>query len=197
MLEAMIAKLGLNLLFGRVAGVVKRIPPKAWLYIAIAVAVVAGFLWHQHAAHSALKKADAAGYVRAMGDVEKRALKLKAKMDAVTAKISNQERKRNEEAHRRIDRSADALLVRGPGKAVCSVRSQPSASPNPAPGAGQVAGGLDQMPNGGGSDLIALPFTGTVKFARQADHCEADLASVWSWYGDLVKAWPKAGDKSP
>jgi hypothetical protein len=196
-IAALIAKFGLKVVLGTARSSVAKVPPKAWLYIAIAAALVGGFVWHQVHAHKALKKADAAGYVRAMRDVEQRALKLKSKVDAMTAKIANHERILNDQAHRRVDRNADALLLRGPGKALCSIRSEPSAAAGSAPASGQVDGGLGKLPDARGTDLIALPFTGTVKFARQGDHCEADLTSWWSWYDKLTAAWPKAGDKSP
>lgn len=176
-----------------VKSTLSKIPPKVWYALAIIAALAIAFFWHQHAAHKALKAADQAGYNRRSKEVEQAALKLKAKVDALTAKIVLEERKRNAQAHRDNDVAADALLVRGPGKAVCSVRpvaSGPALRPadgSPVAVNGQVAG----VPEPGGQSLIALPFADSVSFAREHDSCQIDRKSWEDWHSAVLKAWPK------
>lgn len=168
------------------------VPRWVWIGLAIALAALLSVLWHGHVAGKALKAADKAGYDRRSKEVEQRALKLKAKVDALTAKITTEERNRNAEAHRGNDAAANALLVRGPGKAVCSVRPIASSPALRDPGrpSGALDGKVAGLPEPGGQSLIALPFDDTVGFSREADSCQIDRKSWEQWYGRLVKAWP-------
>lgn len=171
-----------------VGAFLKRIPAKLWLAIALAAALAIGFVWHQHTAHKALQKADATGYARAMRDVEKKALALKTKTDALTRKISTLQRSLNDAENRRISASADTLRLRGPGRAIC-------AEPAPAPGRhepprGQGNAPLAEVPDRAGEPLIALPFTGTIAGGETCDLNRAEVKSWREFYDKLVKAWP-------
>jgi hypothetical protein len=175
-----------------IGAVLKRIPKQVWIAVAIALALAAAFVWHQHKAHSALKSADAAGYARAMKDVEARALKLKAKVDKLTAKISAEERTKNDVENRRIASAADALRLRGPGKALCTVPAgAPGASSGhfdaSGPGDASVSGVLDPQRVA----LVGLPVSSAVGFAEQHDVLRAEVISWREWYRRLQEAWPK------
>lgn len=176
-----------------VKGALARVPRPVWIALAVAAALLVGVLWHHHAAGKALKAADQAGYQRRDAEVKAAALKLKSKIDALTAKIAADERKRNAQAHHDNDAAADALLVRGPGKAVCSVRSI-SASPAVRPSSGSsvaVDGQVAGLPEPGGQQLIALPFNDTVAFAREFDACQIDRRSWEQLWRETQKVWPK------
>lgn len=173
---------------GRLLGI--KVSLRVWMLVA-----ALAFAWHWH--HGKVKVADAAGYARAMGEVEAKAIALKTKIDTLAGKITDAERNRNNEERRRIDGRADSLLLRGPGKAVCPGGARATGSADRAPPAGQVDVGVAQLPDVGGVELIAVPYIGAVKFGQQADKCEADLASIWRAYDALVKIWPKVGPQQP
>ena len=178
--------------FAGLSGFLKRIPPKVWLIIAIALALVAGFVWHQHAAHKALRTADATGYARAMNEIETKAKALKAKADTLNAAIAADERKKNDEQARNIERSADALGLRGPGKARCAGNSSPSGAAGGyvAPG-GASDDPLAGLPDPAGINLIGVPFPDAVAAAKQADLNRAEVISWRDWYDRIAKSWPK------
>lgn len=170
----------------------KWIPAKAWLVISGIAFAIGAFLLHQHIAHNQLKAADAAGYSRAEADIAAKARTLKDRMDAVTRRMSEFERKLNSEKIGSSNARADALLLRGPGKASCprnAVAAAPAGGRQPA--AGPADGAVAGVPDAGGPELIALPFPGAVGAAKACDANLIDNASWRSWYAKLVKAWPR------
>jgi hypothetical protein len=100
--------------------------------------------------------------------------------------ISKDIRGKTDEQNRRIAGDADAVLVSGPGKAVC----------RPAPAA---AGGHDQAggkPDAPGpqvppADSAAVPWPWLVQRAEQADLNRAEVLAWREWYDRLVASWPK------
>jgi hypothetical protein len=186
------AAIGLKLL--GIGSAVKRgwgmVPERLKLILlAVVLAVILGFV-HQIYAHRQAAKHYHAGYVQAQADDAAKAKKLKDQLDAATAKIAQLERNRLNADITRINRGADTVLMRGPGKAVCPGSSPATGGHQALAGAGnaEVAG----VPPSGGVDLIALPFPDTVAFGRQCDINGAENASWHRWYDALVKAWPKA-----
>lgn len=195
-MTGLVAGIGIKAVLGGAVSKAKAgfaaIPPKVKIALAIIIAVVILFFVHQHYAHKALKAQYTAGYTQRGLDDAAAAKKLKDQLDAATKKISDLERKKNVEAHQRVDRAADTLLLRGSGAAACrsgSGAASPAIRPDgpTKPVDGQVA----RLPDAGGIDLIALPFPDAVSFARSHDACEVDKASWESWYKALQKAWPK------
>lgn len=180
-----------------VGSFLKAIPAKVWLYIAIAAALVGAFLWHQHHARAALQAKYAAGYAQALADVRAQAAKNKTKIDARTTAIAADERKKNDAENIRISRTADALRLRGPGKAECRLRAEPSAASGghveAADGGGNAA--VHRLPAEDGSGLIGLPVSSAIGFAAQNDALIAEVKGWRSWYDRVLKVWPKAGDK--
>lgn len=177
-----------------ISGVLKKVPPKVWYGLALAAALLVGFLWHQHAAHKALKAQYTAGYAQAGKDIAAHALKLKAKIDAMTVKIAADERSKNDAENRRISAAADALRLRGPGKAGCTLRSEPAAAAGghePSGRASDVA--VAGLPDPTGIDLIGVPFDDAVDFGKSHDAWRAEALSWRSFWARLVAAWPKAG----
>jgi hypothetical protein len=168
------------------------VPRKVWIALAIAAAAGAliflGVRWY----HNKIEAADAAGYARAEQDIAAKAKALKDKVDALTLKITQRLKDKNNEAHRRIDADVRTVLVRGPGKASCpgysSVPAKPGGYVSPS---GQPGAAVDTVPNSGGIDLIALPFAGAVGLAELNDKCRADLLSYREWERQVREAWPK------
>jgi hypothetical protein len=176
-----------------VGAFIKAVPAWAWKAAGIIAALVGAFLVHQHYAHKAIANAYAQGKADEAKHVEQQALKIKAKVDALTGKIAAQERMKNDEQNRRIAAAADDLRLRGPGKATCAgSASLPSAAGgHVAPsGDGNAAG--PQVPS---DDRAAVPWGWLVNRAEEHDVDRAEVLSWREWYSRLVAAWPKPAEK--
>ena len=85
-------------------------------------------------------------------------------------------RSKNDETNRRISVDADALRVSGAGKAACLNTASPRPSGRITP-ARPADAPMDQVPDGGRAELIALPYADTLDFAEQHDKCLAEAAT--------------------
>jgi hypothetical protein len=176
----------------KIAGsaVARLLPWWAWKWLAIASVLVAAFLWHQHAAHKAINAAYQQGRADEATAVQKRALELKAKVDALTGKIATIERTANEKENRRIAADADDLRVQGPGHAACARIPAAASGPQSASAAAAAAG--SEMPP---ADSAAVPWGWLVTRAEEHDQLRAEVLSWRSWYDQMVKAWPKGAER--
>jgi hypothetical protein len=193
MFASFFGKIALGLLWSKAKAVSgwQALSPHAKKIVLGIVAAVVLFFVHQHFAHRALKNAATVAVAAEDARISKQALALKAKIDALTLQIATTERNRLNEENARIDRSADALLVHGPGKAACTLRSEPSAATGgPAPLGSEVGARLASVPNAGGASLIALPFNDAVTAFDHKDKDSAEVDSWHRWYNELLKAWP-------
>lgn len=156
-----------------------------WVWGALLAALVVWLVigWHGRVVKRAISAAETRGETRAYAAVEKKARELERKANELTGKIRS---RFNEETHA-IARRADAILVRGPGRAACPVAA-PAASgarpADPAPGAG-----LGRVSYPEGIELIALPFPGAVSLAENHDQCWAEVKAWRSQNEELWKAW--------
>lgn len=171
-----------------------RIPRQVWIGLGVALLLLGLFIWHQRHAHNALKAEYARGKADEGARNAKKALEVKAKIDAMSGKITAALKEKNNETNRRIAGDASALLVRGPGKASCpgnpGISSATSGHVAPArPANAAVA----PLPNGERIDLIALPFAPTIQFGQQHDQCQSDLKSYREWEVQISEAWAKIG----
>lgn len=207
MFTGLIAKIAANAVLGRVAANAKsdwaRIPPKVKLAIALAILLLVLFLVHQHVAHNRITAADKAGYDRrasedaaALRDLRQRVRN--AETNAAT--IAANERNKHEQAVHANAAAAGAILLHGPGAASCRFDNHPGL-PAAAGGSGKAGGAadaaLDPMPDGGGTELIALPFAGTVAFAQQQDDLRDEVIRWHNWYPKMVVEWAKLTAPAP
>jgi len=106
-----------------------------------------------------------------------------------TAQISKQLRDRTDEENRRIAGDADALRLRGPGKAVCpALPSSPGGHQQAAPSSDAP---VAQLPNTRGAELIALPFDDTIGFGKSYDELLNENKAWRDWHDQVLKVWPK------
>lgn len=168
-----------------------KIPPKVWLALGCALALLLGVLWHHHA----IRKHDAALIAANNAQWQARLDALNAKIraqDAQNAAMASQLRKANDEEHNRIAADAGSVLMHGPGKAVCPRISSPS---TPASGSVEITPGSDaprsSLSAGDGQDLSAVPWNWLVQRAQEHDDLLANEKAWREWYDNLVKAWPK------
>lgn len=182
------------------AGMFKRIPRWAWIALAVAALLTAGFFWHQHKAHAALKAADESGYARAVKVYERalvivrqRAIERRRKAEAEGRAISSKLKERHDEQVRHIAADADALRMRGPGAAA-------GCRPGDRPGLPAAAGGAERGGRSGAaaagplsaSDRLALvPWSWLVDGAQQADESRAEVLTWREWYAQQAAAWEK------
>lgn len=154
-------------IFLRALGFLRAVPWQVWLALALGAAV----LLHLRSDRAALRKADAAGYSRAMNEIETKARALAAKADALASRIRT---KADEDARHIADR-ADDLRLRGPGAARCSYAppAAPASRREPSGGAGDAA--RAPMP---ADERAAVPWDWLV---AQAERCDLNRNEVLSW----------------
>lgn len=157
-----------------------------WAWAAIAVALIVG--WHLHEDGKRLKRADAAGYVRAKAEdkaaIDKltaHAKVLKQNVESLGAKAAQALKEEHNAKIASVDRDVADIVRGGPGKAGCRLIDAPAA---PAAASGREPANrpgnapLDQVPDRGGSAFLALPLDDAVRFAGQCDIL-ADEAAKW------------------
>lgn len=129
-------------------------------------------------------KAELADAKTALAENARQAAQIAAAADALARKgdaLANTIRSRNDAQLVAVDRDADSVLLRGPGKASCPAAAAAAAG-GPQPAGGQADAAVAPLPPGERVDLIALPFPGTVAFGRQNDACLVELNNWGDWY---------------
>jgi hypothetical protein len=148
--------------------------------------LLGGYAWYHHQVTAAYNrgKADEAEHVRVQ------AIELKASVDALTAQTVNAIRSRTDAEDNRISGFADALRVRGPGRATCAgAPGVPGAASGPEPTAGPPGAPVDRVSYPEWEQLIGMPFAPTVDFAKGHDQCQADLRAYRERDAKLKAAW--------
>jgi hypothetical protein len=147
-----------------------------WLWIVMAAGLLAAGAYRAHeAAKDALY---AKGYRQGVMDNEASHIAANAAEVARENGINTKIRKRNDEENRRIAADADALRLRGPGKAACSSPGIPHGrAGGQLEGRGEAPAPVAEVPDPQRIDLIALPFASTVTAFQQ---CDANRAEVLS-----------------
>jgi len=177
---------GLALKAAPVTGFFKSVPRWAWIALAVAALIGAGLFFHARAVSSAIDAAEKRGEKRADARHAKKAREWEARINGISANL----RSRNSETNRRIAGDADALRVRGPGKAACLNPATPAASGHLPPGRAADAP-VAEVPDGERVDLIALPFADAIAFAEQHDLCRAEVLTWREQSGQQAEAWQK------
>lgn len=190
-MTGLVAKIGAGAVFSGAQSFFEKIPVwMRWALLGLLIAA-AGFVWHQHVAHKAIAAAEKRGADAAYANMEKQAVALKARADALNLSIAAAIREKNDEENRAIARAGDALRLSGPGKAVCrDPRLSAAAGGYVAPG-GSRAAAVDPLPDSQGIDLIGLPFAGAVAGAEQADLNRAEVIAWRSWWERFNAEWKK------
>jgi hypothetical protein len=202
MFEAIIAKVAASVVGSyakKGVGFLAMIPKPVWEAAAVLGYVLAFVGLHQHYANAQLKAADRAGYQRAKDEDAKAVIEMKKRAAAVEAdfaRISHEERTRNDQANARIAASADALLVRGPGASSCRPIGHSSAAaaasgPQPAGGAPMDARSAPLSPADGQADLTAVPWSWLVGRGKSCDLDHAEVIAWRSWWPRYVEAYNK------
>lgn len=196
------AGIGLKLLgFGKGIGSWwNGLSPKAHQAIIIVALVLVGFVLHQHFMHKALDAAEQAGEAKAYANVATKAKKLADQANALTARTATLLRSQTNAQSTRVDVQYRNVLVRGPGAAACtSVAGFPTGAGGSQSPASATGSAVDPVSPEGGSELIALPFTGAATMAGNYDQLLVDdqaLRTAWATYSKQWQDWNVAAAKA-
>lgn len=162
----------------------KGLPWQVWAGVAALLAV--WFAWHWHTGQ--VKKADKAGYARAMGEVRAHAEQvaaearlLAARAQTLQATINSNVRSDYVEKSATARTRADALRLRVPDSLQCPAGN--AAVPGSASGASGQAEGRDL------SGMAVIPWRPLVDRGEQCDIYRAQVEGWQSWYGQQSAAW--------
>lgn len=168
----------------------KRIPGRVWLrFFIIAAAVILGFLayrWHGNKVEAFGNAKWGEGYQQARADAEA----VRAELERRNAALAAELRSKNDAKLRDVARDADAVRLRGAGKAACSGASfLPTAAGgrDPASRAGDAA--VAALPAGERIDLFGLPVAPTIDFAEQHDAFRIEVLGWREWHALFTAEW--------
>lgn len=170
-----------------VGAFLKRIPRGVWIALAVAAVIALGAFMHGRA----VKHAYAAAYTQGKADEGARIeAKAKAIADRATA-ISETLRSMNNVENRRIAGVADALRVRGPGKASC-LNSAAAGTSGRKPASGIANAPGPQVPSGEREPLLAaVPWPWLVNRAETCDLNRVEVLTWREWHRLLVEDYEK------
>jgi hypothetical protein len=171
--------------------VYRMFPPRVWLAVGAVIFVCILAFLHGQQVGRALSKARAEGAAAADArwqklytDQRDSALAWKQKAESEQTNITNVIRESHDEEIRRIDNVADALRLRGPGKAVaCTGQVDHAGVPASASGPGASS----WKPDASGPDLpaeqwAAVPWQWLVQRAQQCDLNRAEALAWREWH---------------
>lgn len=163
------------------------IPRGVWIALAVVAILLLGTCAHK----KAVTKAYDAYYAQGKADegqrIAAKALNIAAKATLISTKL----RSKSDETNRRIAGDADAIRLRGPGKASCLNPATPRASGR-QPAGRPADAAVDQVPSGEGLELIGVPFPDFVGAAERCDLNRAEVLTWREWHKQLTENWEKA-----
>lgn len=165
-----------------VGRILKSIPRQVWIALAVVAILALGTCAHKRSVKKFGEEQYAAG-VKAERD---RAAKAVKKAETAGNAISKEIRSKSDEEARRINTSADARRVRGPGLARCAVPSAAASESKPASGNGDAS--RLEVP---ARDSAAVPWPWLVDRAEQADLNRAEVLAWREWHQRLSEEWAK------
>lgn len=154
----------------------KHVPRWVWIGVAVVAILLLGTCAHKRA----VKKFGEERYAAGVAHEQARMAEKVRKQVEADSRRAEKLRSENNETNRIIDRDADALRVRGAGKAACL--NPATASPGRRVEAARPAdAAVDQVPDRAGAELIAMPFADALSFAESHDKC---IAEAMTWRED-------------
>lgn len=203
MLSALIAKLGLDVAFGRAKDSLARVPWQVWAAIAGVLLLAAAAWYHQHKAHELYKQAYDAGraderkaWQDNLAKAHSEAVNWKSKYGTASTALNAKIGENHALQTRLIAARADDLLMHGPGQAAATC-----ARSGDHPGPAGSSGGHDAS-NGKTDDPLApvpadqplaiVPWNDLVRFGKQADDNRNEALTWRSWYAKNAELLRKA-----
>jgi hypothetical protein len=165
-----------------VADALKSLSPRVWLALAGILLAVGLVVLHERHAKAEIAAAEKRGAAAEGARIAAQVNRLTDRINGVAQKL----REKGREDDRRIAADADDLRVRGPGHAACSAVVSAPRAPGGAAAAGEAGAAVAPVPDGGGAELIALPFAGAVQLVEDHDQCLADRSRWERWFDALT-----------
>lgn len=171
-----------------IGGFLSRIPARVWKMLAIALVVAllifVGLRWHGHKVEQLRKESFAAGRQSAVKDM----VALRDQLNRAHAQDVARMRSENDAKLRDVGRDADALRLRGPGRAACSaVLSGGSGGRDQA--GGEARAPVSELPDAGRAELIALRFDAATDLGESHDSLRVEVLGWREWHAHFVKLW--------
>lgn len=192
MLEGLAAKIGLNILFGRL----KKVPWQVWAGIGAAVLLVFAIWLHQYQVHELYKEAYEAGQKAERKVWKTRLAKAQAEGDRwrddyekTAAKLTAKIGENHALETRLVAARANDLRLRGPGRAAICPGSTPGTG-GPEPTGGGPDAPLAPMPPE--QPMAIVPWGDLVRHAEEADLNRSEVQTWRTWYVQNVEALRKA-----
>lgn len=184
-----VGSMALGSIAGKAGNAVRAIPPRAWLWIALAVALFVGFLVHQHKVKALAAERYTTGFKAGYDAAREDTRKAQSEREKIGDIIAKKLRSQNDETLRAIDRLGSSLRVLGPGKASahCAPVS-PGASGYKPPNRPADASG----PGVSEPDRAAVPWVWLVDRAEQCDINRAEALAWRSWHKQLTEQYEKS-----
>ena len=141
--------------------------------------------WHKQSdRYEALYNGEVANEAK----IAKQAVDLKTRIDALTSSITKTVRDMHDAEDRRIASDADAIRLRGPGKATCPS----SAGASSAAVRHDAATGADAGPQVSSGDWAAVPWNWLVQVVEEHDQLLNKVKAAEEQHTQLEQAWPKS-----
>lgn len=167
---------------------IKSVPKPVWKWLAIALVVALvvwrGLAWHAGKVDQLKKDSFAAGRQSAAADM----VALRDQLNRAHAQDVARMRSQNDAKLRDVGRDADALRLRGPGRAACSAVVPGGAGGSQQAG-GQASAPVSQLPDAGGAELIALRFDAATDLGESHDALRVEVLGWREWHAHFVKLW--------
>ena len=181
------------------SGIAQAIPPKVWLVIAALSALGAAYWWHTSAVSAAYNK----GYAQATVERDAAWRGAFAKMNAAAemwrdnfdrqgAALAAEIGAKHAQELRANAARADALRLRGPGRAAACINSGGAASLLPASGGHDAPAGSDDAGVAGLPDetpMAILPWPDLIQRSEDADADRAEVKAWREWYARTTAEW--------
>lgn len=196
-----------KLFFGGALGFLKGLPWQVWVGLATLAAALVG--WHVIKVKE--REAYRSGYAQAKADdkaaIEKvtaKAIILRGKVESLGSHAAEVLKEQHDAKISSVGRDVADIMRSGPGKARCGSANAPFSLPaarrqEPAGGPGTPAVG--EVPDSGGTALIAVPFDDFVHATGQCDINRDEVLkwrsnddqqrSIWESYRKTLAAPPK------
>lgn len=173
---------------GKILGALRLVPTWVWILLAVAIAYAAAANWHA----GKVEALERSAYGRGVTDTVAAAARMRRDRERLDAAIAAELRSKNDEENRRIAVGAERLRLRGPGKAACPGAARLSAGSGRHVASGRAAdAAVDRVPDPARSELIAMPFAGTVAFGGQHDALRAEVLSWREGHRRFTAEWNK------
>lgn len=187
------------------SGVAQAIPPKVWLVIAVLAALGGAWWWHTSTVTAAYNKGYATAVVKrdaqwsaAFAKMNAAAEAWRDNFDKRGARLAAEIGARHAQELRANAALADALRLRGPGRAAACFNPGGGAGLSASPGGHDAPGGAADAGVAGLPDetpMAILPWPELIQRSEDADADRSEVIAWRDWFARNKKAWDEYREK--